>query len=204
MNPVHLNTPRMMCSDPMRLLLVLNRRPLLRHQSPWSHGRRLATQILCRFFVLHATRSLGRDPVKRLLTIICGPQLARQLWHPVLPSAHLLLSRCHRRVAYRAQDFISTIQVSSAEQEALGIPRGDVIDILAAAPPNPSIPPPSRGQKRPAASPPNSPSRRANKENEWNPASNPSSDSRTPRPTKIRKLILKLPPPPDPQKNSRV
>ncbi|KAJ7027874.1 hypothetical protein C8F04DRAFT_1292136 [Mycena alexandri] len=103
-----------------------------------------------------------------------------------------------------SQDFISTIQISAAEQEALGIPRDDVIDIPATAPPIPSLPPPSRGQKRPAPSPPSSPSRRANKENKGIPASNSNTDLRAARPPKIRKLILKLGPAPDVQKNSCV
>ncbi|KAJ7020557.1 hypothetical protein C8F04DRAFT_1241929 [Mycena alexandri] len=99
---------------------------------------------------------------------------------------------------------ISTIQIGAAEQEALGIPRDNVIGIPATAPPLPSLPPPSRGQKRPAPSPPSSPSRRANKENEGIPASNSNTDLRAARPPKIRKLILKLGPAPDVQKNSCV
>ncbi|KAJ6603056.1 hypothetical protein B0H10DRAFT_2079922, partial [Mycena sp. CBHHK59/15] len=102
-----------------------------------------------------------------------------------------------------SHDFLSAIQISSAEQQALGIPHDDVIDIPATAPPNPSFPPPSRGQKRPASSPPSSPSRRANKENEGITASN-SIDSHAVHPPKIRKVILKLPLAPALQKNSRV
>ncbi|KAJ7502158.1 hypothetical protein B0H11DRAFT_2365461 [Mycena galericulata] len=102
-----------------------------------------------------------------------------------------------------SHDFLSAIQISSAEQQALGIPHDDVIDIPATAPPNPSFPPPSRGQKRPASSPPSSPSRRTNKENEGIPASN-SIDSHAVHSPKIRKVILKLPLAPALQKNSRV
>ncbi|KAJ6630146.1 hypothetical protein B0H10DRAFT_2362255 [Mycena sp. CBHHK59/15] len=102
-----------------------------------------------------------------------------------------------------SHDFLSAIQISSAEQQALGIPHDDVIDIPATAPPNPSFPPPSHGQKQPASSPPSSPSRRANKENEGITASN-SIDSHAVHPPKIRKVILKLPLAPALQKNSRV
>ncbi|KAJ7488703.1 hypothetical protein B0H11DRAFT_2191876 [Mycena galericulata] len=97
-----------------------------------------------------------------------------------------------------SHDFLSAIQISSAEQQALGIPHDDVIDIH-----NPSFRPPSRGQKRPASSPPSLPSRRANKENEGIPASN-SIDSHAVQPPKIRKVILKLPLAPALQKNSHV
>ncbi|KAJ7021304.1 hypothetical protein C8F04DRAFT_1013482 [Mycena alexandri] len=64
-----------------------------------------------------------------------------------------------------SQNFLSTIQISSTEQEALGIPRGDVINIPALAPNAPCLAPPNQGQKRPASSPPSSPRRVANKEN---------------------------------------
>ncbi|KAJ7485045.1 hypothetical protein B0H11DRAFT_1914038 [Mycena galericulata] len=101
-----------------------------------------------------------------------------------------------------SHDFLSAIQISSAEQQALGIPHDDVIDIPATAPPNPSFPPPSRGQKRPASSSPSSPSRRADKENEGIPASN-SIDPHVVHPPKIRKVILKLSLAPALQKNSR-
>ncbi|KAJ6586611.1 hypothetical protein B0H10DRAFT_2335394 [Mycena sp. CBHHK59/15] len=74
-----------------------------------------------------------------------------------------------------SQNFISTIRISSAEQEALGIPRANVIDIpaLARTPPNPPTFPPHthiQSLKRPAFSPPSSPSR-TNKENERDAAS---------------------------------
>ncbi|KAJ7879580.1 hypothetical protein B0H14DRAFT_2566752 [Mycena olivaceomarginata] len=86
---------------------------------------------------------------------------------------HLILS----------QYFLSTIHISSAEQEALGIPRGRCHWRCTSQ--SLKGPPPSRGRKQPASSPPNSPSRRANKENEGIPAI----DSRAVRPPKIRKLI---------------
>ncbi|KAJ7739662.1 hypothetical protein DFH07DRAFT_943898 [Mycena maculata] len=76
--------------------------------------------------------------------------------------------------------------ISALLSKALGIPHDYVVDIPATAPPNPSFPPPSCSQKRPASSPPSSPSLRANKEKEGIPASN-SIDSHAVHPPKIRK-----------------
>ncbi|KAJ7022129.1 hypothetical protein C8F04DRAFT_1402565 [Mycena alexandri] len=89
--------------------------------------------------------------------------------------------------AILSKDFLSTIQISSAEREALGVPLANIIRLPAAAPPNPVFPPPSHGQKRPASSPPSSPSRRSNKENDT-----PKSDvdSRTERASKVPKLFF--------------
>ncbi|KAJ6614600.1 hypothetical protein B0H10DRAFT_1950574 [Mycena sp. CBHHK59/15] len=88
-----------------------------------------------------------------------------------------------------SQNFISTILISSAKQEVLGIPRANVIDIpaLASAPPNlPTFPPHIQSHKRPALSPPSSPSRSANKENERVATSSSGSMVRA---SKVRKLV---------------
>ncbi|KAJ6548321.1 hypothetical protein B0H10DRAFT_1969186 [Mycena sp. CBHHK59/15] len=89
-----------------------------------------------------------------------------------------------------SQSFLSTIQISSAEQEALGVPQGDIIDIPAAAPPNPPcFPPRIQGHKRAASSPPSSPSHGTNKENEGVAASNSDIDLCMVHASKVRKLI---------------
>ncbi|KAJ7822223.1 hypothetical protein B0H13DRAFT_1659783 [Mycena leptocephala] len=85
--------------------------------------------------------------------------------------------------------FLSTIQVSPAEQEALGIPRDHVRDLPPSNPPAPRSPPRSHGHKRPASSPPSSPSRGSNKENEGMAAPNSDIEPRIIRAAKIRKLV---------------
>ncbi|KAJ7491375.1 hypothetical protein B0H11DRAFT_1859355 [Mycena galericulata] len=88
-----------------------------------------------------------------------------------------------------SKDFLSTIQVSPAEQEALGIPRDRVLDLPSSDPPFPGSPLRVHGQKRSAPSPPSSPSRGSNKENDPIAASTSDMDLRIVRASKIRKLV---------------
>jgi hypothetical protein len=62
--------------------------------------------------------------------------------------------------------FLSTIQISSAEQQALGIPLHRVIEWPPPISPPPPASPLVHGRKRGASCLQNSPSRRSNKENE--------------------------------------
>ncbi|KAF8205853.1 hypothetical protein K438DRAFT_1756600 [Mycena galopus ATCC 62051] len=89
-----------------------------------------------------------------------------------------------------SQDFLSTIQIGSAEQEALGIPRDHVRAFPSPNPPAPSSPHRSRGHKRSVSSPPTSPSHRSNKENKGVATSSSEIDVRVMRASKIRKLIF--------------